>query len=137
MSRPAPLDKEGLERMSRFRWQLRRFLRFSEEAAKAEGVTALQYFLLLHTQGFPGREWASVSELAERLQAQPHGVLALVDRCEQAGYVRRRPNALDGRVVEVHLTAKGMRLVEQLAARHQAQLAALGEVVEAARALPK
>lgn len=129
----APLDKAGLERMSQFRYQLRRFLRFGEEIAREQGITALQYHLLLHTQGFPGRDWASVGELAERLQSAPHGVVALVTRCEQAGLVRRRDNALDGRLSEVHPTAKGRRLLERLALQHQAQLGDLAEVIEAAR----
>ena len=132
--KPQPLDKAGLERQSEVRYQLRRFLRFGEEAARAAGVTALQHHLMLHTQGFPGREWASISELAERLQAQPHGVVALVTRCEAAGLVRRETNADDGRLVEVHLTAKGRRLVAVLAAQHQAQLGSLAAVITAARA---
>ncbi len=127
-----PLDKAGLERQSRFRYELRRFLRFGEEASRAAGVTALQYHLLLHTQAFQGREWASIGELAERLQAQPHGVVALVSRCEEAGLVRRQDNAEDGRLVEVHLTTKGRRLVARLAAEHLAQLGELKAVVEAA-----
>lgn len=129
-----PLDKAGLERQSEFRYQLRRFLRFGEQAARAAGVTALQHHLMLHTQGIPGRDWASIGELAERLQAQPHGVVALVSRCEEAGLVRRQDNADDGRMVEVHLTAKGRRLVARLAALHQAWLGELAPVVEAAYA---
>lgn len=128
------LDKAGLQRQSEFRWRLRRFLRFGEEAARAAGVTALQYHLLLHTQGFAGREWASIGELAERLQTQQHGVVALVTRCEEAGLVRRRENQDDRRLVEVHLTAKGRRCVERLAAQHHAELGELAAVIEAARA---
>jgi DNA-binding MarR family transcriptional regulator len=129
-----PLDKTGLERQSEFRYQLRRFLRFGEEASRAAGVTAAQHHLMLHTQGFPGRDWASVGELAERLQIQPHGVAALVTRCEEAGLVRRQGNAADGRMVEVHLTAKGRRCVAQVAAQHRQQLGELAAVIEAARA---
>lgn len=128
------LDKAGLERQSEFRYRLRRFLRFGEEAARAAGVTAVQYHLMLHTQAFPGREWASVGELAERLQTQQHGVVALVTRCEEAGLVRRRENQEDRRLVEVHLTAKGRRYVERLAALHYAELGELAAVIEAARA---
>lgn len=129
-----PLDKAGLERQSQFRYELRRFLRFGEEASRAAGVTAVQYHLMLHTQAFPGRDWASIGELAERLQTAPHGVVGLVTRCEEAGLVRRQHNAQDGRLVEVHLTPKGRRCVERLAAQHQAQLGALAAVIEAARA---
>ena len=129
-----PLDKAGLERQSRFRYEMRRFLRFGEEASRAAGVTAVQYHLMLHTQAFPGRGWASIGELAERLQTAPHGVVAVVARCEGAGVVRRRANAEDGRLVEVHPTPKGRRVVDRLAAQHQAQLGALAAVIEAARA---
>ena len=128
------LDKAGLERQSEFRYRLRRFLHFGEDAARAAGVTAVQYHLLLHTQAFPDRDWASIGELAERLQTQQHGVVALVTRCEEAGLVRRRANQEDRRLVEVHLTAKGRRCVERLAALHHAELGALAEVLEAARA---
>jgi DNA-binding MarR family transcriptional regulator len=127
-----PLGKQELERMSRFRHELRRFLRFSEDAARDEGVTMLHYQLLLHTQGLPGRSWASIGELAERLQAQPHGVVALVTRAEAAGLVRRADNAEDGRLVEVHLTAKGRRVLDKLALQHRAELGRLAEVIQAA-----
>ncbi len=129
-----PLDKGGLERQSQFRYAIRRFLRLGDAAGRAAGVTAVQYHMMLHTQAFPGREWASIGELAERLQTAPHGVVALVTRCEEAGLVQRRQNRADGRLVEVHLTARGRRIVARLAAEHHAQLAELATVIEAARA---
>ncbi|MGF6633278.1 MarR family winged helix-turn-helix transcriptional regulator [Paraburkholderia sp. MM6662-R1] len=89
--------------MSAFRYQLRRFLRYSEEITHAEGVTPLQYQMLLHVRGFSERSWASIGELAERLQAAPNGTAALVSRCEAAGLVERRPDASDRRLVQVHL----------------------------------
>ena len=70
-----PLDKAGLERQSQFRYELRRFLRFGEEAARAAGVTAVQYHLMLHTQAFPGRTWASIGELANVLVSEPELVV--------------------------------------------------------------
>ncbi len=124
-----PLGKTGLEKLSAFRWELRRFLRFSEDAAREAGITVLQYQLMLHTQGFPGRDWASIGELAERLQAQHHGVVALVSRCEEAGLVRRHQNKEDRRLVEVHLLAKGRRLLELLGAQHDAELDRLSAVL--------
>jgi hypothetical protein len=74
------LAKADFEQLSEFRYQMRRFERFSEQAAQSEGITPLQYLLLLHIKGYPDREWATVGELAERLQAQHHGVVALVSR---------------------------------------------------------
>jgi DNA-binding MarR family transcriptional regulator len=128
------MDKTHLERLSLFRYQLRRFLRFSEEAARDAGLSMQQYQLLLHTQGFAQRDWASVGELAERLQTQPHNAVGLVTRCEEAGFVRRRASSVDARLVEVHLTAKGARALERVALRHESELAALSKVIASARA---
>ncbi|HSW18489.1 MAG TPA: MarR family winged helix-turn-helix transcriptional regulator [Ramlibacter sp.] len=124
------LEKEHYEHLSQFRYQLRRFLRVSEDLARAEGITALQYQLLLHVRGNPGREWASIGELAERLQAQPHGVVALVTRCEEAGLLQRRPSEHDRRVVEVHLTTPGRRILERVARQLESERAALAQAIE-------
>ncbi|MGH8631082.1 MAG: MarR family transcriptional regulator, partial [Burkholderiales bacterium] len=72
------MSKANFEKLAQFRYQLRRFLRFSEEVARRNGVTVLQYLLMLQIKGFPGREWATVGELAERLQAKHHGVVSLI-----------------------------------------------------------
>jgi len=125
-------EKRRYEALSDFRYRLRSFLRFSEDSARANGITVLQYQLLLHTQGFPGRDWATIGELAERLQAQPHGVVALVSRCEEAGLVRRQPSQTDRRQVEVHLLPAGRRKLVQLATEHAEPLQQLGEAVRLA-----
>ena len=118
------------ESLSDLRFRLRSFMRFSEDAARDEGITVLQYQLMLHTQGFADREWATVSEIAERLQAQPHGVVALVSRCEEAGLVQRKPSQVDRRQVEVHLLPLGRRKLAKLAKLHADQLAGLAEAVQ-------
>lgn len=116
------MTKVDFETLARFRYELRRFLRFSEKATRRHAVTPLQYSLLLQIKGFPGRDWATVAELAERLQAKHHGVVSLVSRCEAAGWVRRRSSATDRRCVEVHLTARGEACVAQLARLHRDEL---------------
>lgn len=116
------ISKTAFERLSEFRYQMRRFERFSERAARSHGVTPLQYLMLLHIKGFRGREHVHVGELAERLQAQPHGVAALVTRCEARGLVSRRTSERDGREVEVHLLQEGERLLHRLASLHRAEL---------------
>lgn len=117
-----PLSKREFEALSHFRYQLRRFLRFSEEVTHAHGVTHLQYLLLLHIRGYPGREWATVGELAERLQAHHHGVVSLVSRCEKLDLVTRKQSKVDRREVEVHLTPKGARMIDKLARLHRDEL---------------
>ncbi len=120
--RRARLSKPDFERLSHFRHRLRRFLRISEVLCKRHGLTALQYQLLLHVMGFPGRNWATVGELAERLQAQHHGVVALIDRCEKLALLQRQSGRSDQRVVEIHLLPKGEKLLAKIAAEHQGEL---------------
>lgn len=117
-----PLSKKDFETLSSFRHQLRRFLRFSEEAARLHGITHLQYQLLLHVRGFADREWATVSELAERLQAHHHGAVSLISRCEKLELVQRRVGRNDRREVEVHLTPKGNDVLNALAGQHRNEL---------------
>ena len=125
---PPPLAKDDFAALSEFRYQMRRFERFSEDAVQARGITPLQYLLLLHIKGFPGRDWATVGELAERLQAKPHGVVALVSRCEAAGLVARQVSDVDRRRVEVHLLPPGEAMLAQLAELHRAELLSLDGV---------
>ncbi|MEZ2351140.1 MarR family winged helix-turn-helix transcriptional regulator [Caballeronia sp. RCC_10] len=125
MKPPRTLAKPDFEQLSEFRYQMRRFERFSERAAQEEGITPLQYLLLLHIKGYPGRAWATVGELAERLQSQHHGVVALVTRCEALGLVRREPSAEDRRQVLVHLEPRGEQVLARLAALHRAELKSL------------
>ncbi len=124
-AQPRPLAKKDFEALSDFRYQMRRFERFSERAALGEGITPQQYLVLLHVKGFPGRPWASVGEIAERLQMQPHGAVALVSRCEALGLGERRASEVDRRLAEVHLLPAGERLLQRLAALHRAELASL------------
>lgn len=128
-----PLKKSQYEALSEFRYQLRRFLHFSETAATDAGLTPLQYLLMLHVRGFPGRDWASVKELSERLQMKHHGVVALLTRCEEAGLVRRQKSKMDRRMVEVHLEARGAVQLERLASLHEAELRSLQNTFQVAR----
>ena len=116
------LSKKEFETLSHFRYQLRRFLRFSEKVTHDLGVTHLQYLLLLHIKGYLGREWATIGELAERLQSHHHGVVSLVSRCEKMGLVYRQQGEADRRIVEVHLTPAGEKIVGQLARMHRDEL---------------
>jgi DNA-binding MarR family transcriptional regulator len=119
------LSKLNFEQLSAFRYQMRRFERFSEEAAQDEGITPRQYLLLLHIKGYPGREWATIGELAERLQAQHHAVVALVSRCEVLELVARKISEKDRRQVEVHLLDAGEQILARLAEMHRAELRGL------------
>jgi len=122
------LTKSEFESLSEFRFQMRRFERFSENAVQDFGITPLQYLLLLHIKGYPGRDYATVGELAERLQAKHHGVVALISRCEAIGLVHRRQSEIDKRQVEVMLLKEGEHMLTQLAALHRTELQSLNGV---------
>lgn len=119
------VSKSDFEKLAHFRYEVRRYLRFSEEVSRQHGITSLQYLLLLQIMGFPGRDWATVGELAERLQAKHHGVVSLISRCEAIGLVVRSISSSDKRRVEVRLTKKGGECLEQLANLHRRELLSL------------
>lgn len=120
------LTKREYETLAAFRFSLRQFLRFSEEAAKSEGTTPQQYLALLAIKGYPGREWVTVGELAERLQVQHHSAVGLVDRLAGEGMVSREPSEDDRRQVLIRLTAGGEELLGKLASVHREQLRRIG-----------
>jgi DNA-binding MarR family transcriptional regulator len=125
MARIAALGKNEIETLSDFRYQLRCFLRFSEDLTHEYGITNLQYLLLLHIKGYKGRDWATVGELAERLQTHHHGVVSLASRCEKLGLIYRQRGKVDKRAVEIHLTPKGNKLVIKIASLHRNELLSL------------
>ena len=124
------LNKKNFETLAQFRYQMRKFERFSELAAMQEGIKPQQYLLMLHIKGMPGREWATVGELAERLQVQAHAAVTLVSRCEALALVERRAHPMDGRQVQVHLRQAGEDLLQRLAGLHRAELKSLHGVFE-------
>lgn len=125
---PPLLAKQDFERLADFRYRLRCFLRFSEQLAQANGITPQQYQLLLQLRGFPGRDWATVSELAERLQSRHHSMVGLIGRCEAQQLVERRPGRDDRRCVEVHLLPHGADMVARMARAHRDELLALQQL---------
>lgn len=108
-----------------FRYELRRFLRYSEQLTRSSGLTPLQYQLLLQIKGLPERELATIGRLAERLQSKHHGVVALATRCEKLGLLKRHASNEDRRVVYLTLSDKGGRALELLARSHRDQLLSL------------
>jgi DNA-binding MarR family transcriptional regulator len=101
-------------RVAELRSALRRFLRRTENVARASGLTPQRYQLLLMIKGAPdGSERATVTELTERLQLAQSTVTELVGRAEEAGLLVREPSGLDGRVAHLRLTEEGERRLAQ------------------------
>jgi DNA-binding MarR family transcriptional regulator len=119
------LKKAEFRTLSDFRYQLRSFVRFSEDITDRFGVTNLQYLLLLHVKGYKDREWATIGELAERLQTHHNGVVSLASRCEKLGLIYRQRGTADKREVQIYLTPEGNKLVTKIAGLHRDELLSL------------
>lgn len=124
-----PLSKRDFEALARFRFGIRRYLRFSEEIVRGHGLTPQQYQLLLALKGFPDRDWATVRELAERLQLRHHSVVELVNRAQGQGLVQRAPHPGDARAVRVLLTEDGERVLGRLGQLHRDELGRLDQAL--------
>jgi DNA-binding MarR family transcriptional regulator len=112
--------------MAEFRYQIRRFLRFSEHAAREAGLEPQQYQLMLAVKGLPDGEKPRIGDVAERLQIQHHSTVELVDRLSKRSLVRRRRSENDRREVLLELTAKGERLLQELALHHRSEIREMG-----------
>jgi len=126
MAAPKQLGKAQYEALSAFRYALRRFIHFSEEAAEGARITPQQHQALLAIKGFPGRDRVTVGELAERLCLRHHSTVGLVDRLVKEKLVARTRSAEDRRQVLIELTARGEKTLATLSALHREQLKRIG-----------
>jgi DNA-binding MarR family transcriptional regulator len=120
--RPTARDYEEL---LGFRTALRRFLHWSEEQARAAGLTPAQHQLLLAIKGHPGRLGPTVGELSDYLVSKHHSVVELIDRAVTAGLVERHRDAGDHRIVHLLPTALGEERIEELSRLHLEELRTL------------
>jgi DNA-binding MarR family transcriptional regulator len=111
--------------LAEIRYQIRRFLHFSEEAAREAGLVPQQHQLLLALKGLPAGRKATISELAERLQLRHHSTVELIDRLVERGLIKRSRDEADQRRVVIHLTPQGEQVLRSLSLlhRHELQLA--------------
>jgi DNA-binding MarR family transcriptional regulator len=131
----APGD-DDYARLLALRTELRRFEAWSREEASRFGLTGAQHQLLLAVRGHDDQRGPTVGELAEYLLVRHHSVGELIDRTAELGFVRRRPDDDDHRVVRVELTGQGERAVQALSAVHLAELRRLAPLFGRLAALP-
>ena len=116
------LTKADYERLSEFRYLLRRFLEFSERAAEGTGLTAQQHQALLAIKGFAGRDYATTGELADRLCSRHHSAVGLIDRLVEKELVKRRIGTDDRSQVLIALTPVAETMLDGLSAAHRDEL---------------
>lgn len=115
------IDDRDYQALAAFRYELRRFLHFSEAAAGEAGLTVQQHQAMLAIRA-AGREGMRVGEIAERLLLKPHSASGLIDRLEKLSLVERTPAAEDKRQVRIMLRPEGEALLKSLSAAHREEL---------------
>jgi DNA-binding MarR family transcriptional regulator len=124
IERPArgALTRADYGRLAEFRYVLRHFLIFSENAALAAGLSAQQHQTLLAIKGVPAATPVTAGLLAERLGIRHHSAVGLLDRLAEKDLIRRQRSSADRRQVLITLTPKAERLLAKLSATHQREL---------------
>jgi len=126
------LTLDDYQALAEFRFQLRKFFHFSEQAAKKACLEPRQYQLMLAVKGLPKDRRPRIRDLAELLMVEHHSMVELVDRLESAGYLHRSRGDQDRREVLVSLTPKGERMLRDLALSHHTELSTRGPALIAA-----
>ncbi len=116
------LNVSDYQALAEFRYQIRKFLRFSERAVREAGLEPGQYQLLLAIKGMPEEVRPRIQELADRMHIQHHSTVELINRLERGGYVRRQRAQEDRREVLLELTPKEEKVLEELALHHREEL---------------
>lgn len=125
-ARTAPLTTHEFQALAEFRYQIRRFLRFSEDQARVNGIEAQQHQLLLAIKGLPDRIKPTIGELASRMLIRHHSTVELVNRLAENGAVERVPAEEDHREVLLRLTKTGEALLHNLSVAHHDELREAG-----------
>lgn len=131
---PHLITRSQIQRLAEFRFQLRRFLHFSNAMAESAGLRPQQYQLLQCIHGMPDELEASIANVAARMLLKHNSAVELVDRTMEQGYLRRKTDVTDHRRVLLRLTAEGERVLASLAEYHLQELEQAGpELIRALR----
>jgi DNA-binding MarR family transcriptional regulator len=120
------LTLSDYQALAEFRYQIRRFLHFSEEVVKRAGLERGQYQLMLAIKGMPAGVRPRIRELADRMQIRHHSAVELVNRLEAGGFVDRTRGQEDRREVLLALTAAGEKILSELALHHHEEIRSTG-----------
>jgi DNA-binding MarR family transcriptional regulator len=123
------LSRTEYKALAEFRYQIRKYLRYMEEKARAAGYNPQQYQLLLAIEGLPEGQTPTIKTLAERMQLNHNTTVELVDRCEERGFLQRVRVGVDRRVVTLVPTIAGKRMMQDQASASKAELREIGPVL--------
>ena len=130
------ITPDEYQALAEFRYQIRKFLHFSEQMARDAGIEAQQHQVLLALKGLPEGKQPTIGYVAERLQLQHHSTVELINRLEERGLVQRQRDDADQRRVFVKLTPAGEKILRELSLAHRNELKLAGpSLVHALNAL--
>ena len=125
-----PTPELDFEALLEFRTALRRFNHWSEQQAKAVGLTHAQHQLLLAVKGHPGNQPPTIGDVADYLLLRHHSAVELVNRAQAGGLIERERDSVDGRMVRLRLTDKGENCLERLTTLHLNELRQLAPLLQ-------
>lgn len=128
----AEITHAEYQALAEFRYRLRRFLHFSEQAAREAGLEPQQHQLLLALRGFPDDQPVTIGDLADRLLLHHHSTVELIDRSARQGFVERQRDDADRRRVIIRLTPAGAAILRDLSVHHRSELRTTGPALAAA-----
>jgi DNA-binding MarR family transcriptional regulator len=120
------LSLDDVRALAEWRYQIRKFLAFSEEAARSVGLEPQHHQLLLAIKGLPPGKLPIISVLADRMAVRHHTVVELADRLAVRGLIKRTQCPHDRRAVLLSLTARADYLLRRLSQQHRRQLRIAG-----------
>lgn len=116
------ISRDDYQALAEFRYELRKFIHFSEQTARAAGIEPQQHQLLLVVKGIAEEKLPAISYISERLQLQHHSTVELIDRLEEHGLVERHRDELDQRRVLIHITPQGEEVLQELSLHNLEEL---------------
>jgi DNA-binding MarR family transcriptional regulator len=120
------LTRSDYQSLAELRYQIRKFLHFSEQVARKANMEPRQHQLLLAIKGLPQSLSPRIGVLAERLQLRHHSTVELANRLSKGGYVRRQRDREDRREVLLQLTAKGKKVLHDISLYNRQELRTAG-----------
>jgi MarR family transcriptional regulator, organic hydroperoxide resistance regulator len=92
------------------------FWRMKHAFEREVGLSAATWFLLTMLIDEDG---ISQGEVSDRFEVDPSRITRLAQRLEKEGLLRRKRDSEDNRVVRLHVTAEGRRLIESRQERRE------------------
>ena len=129
MTHGAKISRREYQARAEFRYQIRRFLRLSEQEARSAGLEPQQHQMLVALKGLPAGVEPTIGELAGRMLIQHHSAVELVDRLARRGMLKRSRSGSDRRLVYLTLTPKGERVLAGVSLRLRGELQSAGRAL--------